>query len=97
MTFKDIYEAMRLYRAVLTQLFERGAEEPGSAAHAELLQLLALKVGFLPMPCMSSLNLPLHMVASSGMRHPGHGCSERLERWVGKKLTQALWRRTNCG
>ena len=52
MTFKDIYEAMRMYRAVLTQLLERGAEEAGSAAHAELLQLLALKVGFRPLPCM---------------------------------------------
>ena len=74
MTFKDIYEAMRLYRAVLTQLFERGAEEPGSAAHAELLQLLALKVGFRLSPCMPSPDLPLHMGASSGMRHPGCGC-----------------------
>ena len=74
MTFKDIYEAMRMYRAALSQLFERGAEEPGSAAHAELLQLLALKVCFCPLPCMSLLDLPLHMIASSGMWHPGHGC-----------------------
>ena len=73
MTFKDIYKAMRMYRTVLTQLFERGAEELGSAAHAELLQLLALKVGFCPWPCMSSLDLPLHMIASSGVWHPGHG------------------------
>lgn len=70
MTFKDIYEAMRLYRAVLTQLFERGAEEPGSAAHAELLQLLALKVSFYISPCMSLPDLPLHIGASSGMWHP---------------------------
>ena len=62
MTFKDIFEAMRLYRAALAQLFERGAEDPGSAAHAELLQLLALKVSLCTLPCVSSVDLPVHML-----------------------------------
>lgn len=74
MTFKDIFEAMRMYIDVLKRLFERGAAEAGSAAHAELLQLLALKVSFCTVPCMVSLDLPLPISACCSMWCPDYGC-----------------------
>ena len=52
MTFKDIAKNVEMYHAMLSRLFEQGAENPDSPAHAELVELLALKV--LPMcltPC----------------------------------------------
>ena len=44
MTFKDIAKNVEMYHAMLSRLFEQGAEDPESAAHAELVELLALKV-----------------------------------------------------
>ena len=44
MTFKDIAKNVEMYHAMLSRLFEQGAESPESAAHAELVELLALKV-----------------------------------------------------
>ena len=44
MTFKDIAKNVEMYHATLQRLFEQGAEDPESAAHAELVELLALKV-----------------------------------------------------
>ncbi|CAK0785506.1 hypothetical protein CVIRNUC_008716 [Coccomyxa viridis] len=43
MTFKDIAKNVEMYHAMLSRLFEQGAEDPESAAHAELVELLALK------------------------------------------------------
>ncbi|CAL5224339.1 g7011 [Coccomyxa viridis] len=43
MTFKDIAKNVEMYHAMLSRLFEQGAENPESAAHAELVELLALK------------------------------------------------------
>ena len=74
MTFKDIFKAMRMYRAALKRLLEGGAEEAGSAAHAELLQLLALKVSFCTLPCIMPLDLPLHISAGCRMWSPGRAC-----------------------
>ena len=44
MTFKDIAKNVEMYHAMLQRLFEQGAEDPESTAHAELVELLALKV-----------------------------------------------------
>ena len=44
MTFKDIAKNVEMYHAMLSRLFEQGAEDPESAAHAQLVELLALKV-----------------------------------------------------
>ncbi|BDA46846.1 hypothetical protein COCOBI_09-2990 [Coccomyxa sp. Obi] len=43
MTFKDIAKNVEMYHNMLSRLFEQGAEDPDSAAHAELVELLALK------------------------------------------------------
>ena len=51
MTFKDIAKNVEMYHAMLSRLFKQGAEDPDSAAHAELVELLALKV------CVYALNL----------------------------------------
>ncbi len=52
MTFKDIAKNVEMYHAMLSRLFEQGAEDPESAAHAELVELLALKV------CRKALSQP---------------------------------------
>ena len=44
MTFKDIAKYVEMYHAMLSRLSEQGAEDPESAAHAQLVELLALKV-----------------------------------------------------
>ncbi|EIE19796.1 hypothetical protein COCSUDRAFT_67803 [Coccomyxa subellipsoidea C-169] len=43
MTFKDIAKNVEMYHSMLSRLFEQGAEDPDSPAHAELVELLALK------------------------------------------------------
>ncbi len=44
MTFKDIAKNVEMYHAMLQRLFKQGADDAESAAHAELVELLALKV-----------------------------------------------------
>ncbi len=51
MTFKDIAKNVEMYHAMLSRLFEQGAENPESAAHAELVELLALKVSCVCLSC----------------------------------------------
>ncbi len=52
-----------MYHNMLSRLFEQGAEDPDSAAHAELVELLALKVC-----CMTALFIaPLSRVANSSL------------------------------
>lgn len=44
MTFGDIAKNIPMYHAMLSRLFREGAEDTESAAHAEVVELLALKV-----------------------------------------------------
>ncbi len=46
---------VQMYHSMLSRLFEQGAEDPDSPAHAELVELLALKV--LPLSLFAALYL----------------------------------------
>ena len=63
MTFKDIAKNVEMYHAMLSRLFEQGAENPESAAHAELVELLALKVS--PLWLLPSASASLHTWAQT--------------------------------